>query len=100
MQLSTQQLHFFNTFGYLVVRGLLSPAEVERVTDAFEWTMQNWGGGHDHDMEICLADRSSMRHRLILGRSFLRNGYIVNPSRQVVQGAERSEDRIRIERSD
>ena len=49
MQLSAQQINFFNTFGYLVVRGLLSPAEVERVTDAFEWTMQNWGGGHDHD---------------------------------------------------
>ena len=49
MQLSAQQINFFNTFGYLVVRGLLRPAEVERGTDAFEWTMQNWGGGRDHD---------------------------------------------------
>jgi hypothetical protein len=58
-----------------------------------------FGGGHDHDIEVCLADRSSMRHRLILGRAFLRLGYIVNPSRQAIHGGNRSEDRVRIERS-
>jgi len=59
-----------------------------------------FGGGHDHDIEVCLADRSRMRHRLILGRSFLRLGYIVNPSRQAVHGGDRSEDRVRIKRTD
>ncbi|HJM77185.1 MAG TPA: RimK/LysX family protein [Candidatus Thalassarchaeaceae archaeon] len=59
-----------------------------------------FGGGHDHDIEICLADRSSMRHRLILGRSFLRRGYIVNPSRQAIHGEDRSESRVRVDSSD
>ena len=34
----------------------------------------------DFDVEMCLADRSRMRHRLILGRNFLRLGFIINGS--------------------
>jgi len=49
MQLSETQVEFFNTFGYLVVRGLLTPAEVEQVSAAFEWSIQHWGGGDQHD---------------------------------------------------
>ena len=49
MQLSAQQINFFNTFGYLVVRQLLSAAEVDRITAGFEWSIQNHGGGSDHD---------------------------------------------------
>lgn len=49
INLTDQQLAFFNTFGYLVIRRLLSPTEVERVTAAFEWSIQNYGRGRDHD---------------------------------------------------
>ncbi len=49
MKLTDQQTSFFDHFGYLVIRQLLAPDEVDRVTDAFEWSMQNWGGGDDHD---------------------------------------------------
>jgi hypothetical protein len=33
----------------LVVPGLLSPTEIERVIEGFEWSIQNQGGGADHD---------------------------------------------------
>jgi hypothetical protein len=49
MQLTDTQHAFFDTFGYLVVRQLLAPAEVDQVTEAFEWSIQNWGGGVDHN---------------------------------------------------
>jgi len=49
MELTDKQRAFFDTFGYLVVRGLFSPAEVDHVTEAFEWSIQNCGGGKDHD---------------------------------------------------
>lgn len=49
MELSGQQVAFFNIFGYLAVRGLFTPAEVDRITDAFEWSIQNCGGGDAHD---------------------------------------------------
>ena len=49
IQLDKQQIDFFDAFGYLVVRQLLTPEETERVIDAFEWSIQNWGGGTDHD---------------------------------------------------
>jgi len=49
MQLTDRQVHFFHTFGYLVIRGLLSPQEVDRVTRGFEWSIQNRGAGADHD---------------------------------------------------
>ena len=47
----------------------------------------------DFDVEMCLADRSRMRHRLILGRNFLRLGFIINPSRQCVHTMIRSDGR-------
>ena len=49
MDLTDKQHAFFDTFGYLVVRGLLSPAEIDQVTEAFEWSIQSCGGGKDHD---------------------------------------------------
>ena len=52
----------------------------------------------DFDIEMCLADRSRMRHRLILGRNFLRLGFIVNPSRQCVHTMIRSDVRATTER--
>ena len=49
MRLNEQQLRHFHTFGYLIVRKLLSPAEVEWVTEEFEWSIRNRGGGSEHD---------------------------------------------------
>ena len=49
MKLTDQQTAFFDNFGYLVIRQLLSPDEVDKVIEAFEWSIQNWGGGGDHD---------------------------------------------------
>ena len=43
---------------------------------------------------MCLADRSQLKHRMILGRNFLRLGFIVNPSRQCIHTMIRSKDRI------
>ena len=52
MKLTEQQVAFFKTFGYLVVRELLTPTEVETVTQAFDWSIQNWGGGDKHNGSI------------------------------------------------
>ncbi|MBT4099106.1 MAG: hypothetical protein HOM68_06755 [Gemmatimonadetes bacterium] len=49
MQLTEPQRQFFDRFGYLVIRGLLSPDEVEQVTSAFEWSINHWGAGEEHD---------------------------------------------------
>ena len=35
--------------------------------------------GQDHDIQLCLQDRSRMKHRIILGRRFLRQ-FIIDPS--------------------
>ena len=48
----------------------------------------------DFDVEICLADRSQLKHRMILGRNFLRLGFVVNPSRQCIHTMVRSEERV------
>jgi len=53
--------------------------------------------GRDYQVEICLQDRSKMRHRIILGRNFLRNGFIVNPSREYMHTMVRSMPRIVID---
>jgi hypothetical protein len=50
----------------------------------------------DFDVEVCLADRSQLKHRMILGRNFLRLGFIINPSRQCIHTMVRSEDRAEI----
>ena len=49
VKLTNQHIAFFKTFGYLVVRELLTPTEVKTVTQAFDWSIQNWGGGDIHD---------------------------------------------------
>ena len=48
----------------------------------------------DFDVEVCLADRSMLKHRMILGRNFLRLGFIVNPSRQCIHTMVRSDERV------
>jgi len=53
--------------------------------------------GRDYQVEICLQDRSKMKHRLILGRNFLRNGFIVNPSREYMHTMIRTMPRIVID---
>ncbi len=55
--------------------------------------------GRDHQVEICLQDRSKMKHRIILGRNFLRNGFIVNPSRQCIHTMIRTNPRILMDNS-
>ena len=50
----------------------------------------------DFDVEMCLADRSQLKHRMILGRNFLRLGFIVNPSRQCIHTMIRSDDRVKM----
>ncbi len=49
MQLSQAQINHFNTFGYLAIRQLFSPTEIARITEGFEWSIQNRGGGTNHD---------------------------------------------------
>ncbi|SVD85845.1 uncharacterized protein METZ01_LOCUS438699, partial [marine metagenome] len=49
MELSKEQLNFFDTFGYLLIRQLFSPAETEKIIEGFEWSIQNCGGGKNHD---------------------------------------------------
>ncbi len=46
MRLTSQQLAFMHTFGYLVFPGLLK-AEITRITAEFETVFPTWGGGHD-----------------------------------------------------
>ena len=48
----------------------------------------------DFDVEVCLADRAKLKHRMILGRNFLRQGFIVNPSRQCIHTMMRSDERL------
>ncbi|MGY8692128.1 MAG: ATP-dependent zinc protease family protein [Candidatus Poseidoniales archaeon] len=50
--------------------------------------------GRDYQVEICLQNRSKMKHRIILGRNFLRNGFIVSPSRQCIHTMIGTEPRI------
>ena len=51
MTLSQEQLNFFDTFGYLLIRQLFSPGEMEKIIEGFEWSIQNYGGGKNHDGE-------------------------------------------------
>jgi len=50
--------------------------------------------GMDYDIEVCLKDRSLMRHRFILGRKFLREHFCVHPGRQCIHPNERTLPRI------
>ncbi len=49
MKLSKEQQNFFETFGYLLIPQLFSPEETEKIIENFEWSIQNRGGGKDHD---------------------------------------------------
>lgn len=49
MELSQQQLNFFHTFGYLLIQQAFSGPETSKIINAFEWSIQNYGGGPDHD---------------------------------------------------
>ncbi len=49
MQLSTQQLSHFNTFGFLIFRQLLTPAEVETYRREFDLGLDSWIEGRVHD---------------------------------------------------
>ena len=51
MQLSEQQLNHFETFGFLVFRQLLSPAEMERYSEEFDSGMAAWLEGEEFDGE-------------------------------------------------
>ncbi len=46
--------------------------------------------GMNHDIEVCLEDRSLMRHRFILGRKFLREHFCIHPGRQYIHSSERT----------
>ena len=52
--------------------------------------------GIDFDIELCLKDRSLMRHRLILGRRFLRGKFCVHPGRECIHPSDRTVPRITI----
>ena len=49
MKLTEHQVNFFNTFGYLAIPGMFSPSEVEWIIEEFEISIQEFGGGKDHD---------------------------------------------------
>ena len=49
MKLNQQQINFFHTFGYLIVRRAFSHFETTQIIEAFEWSIQNFGGGMEHD---------------------------------------------------
>ena len=49
MKLSKEQQNFFETFGYLLIPQLFSLEETEKIIENFEWSIQNRGGGKDHD---------------------------------------------------
>lgn len=50
--------------------------------------------GEDRDIQLCLQDRSRMRHRLILGRRFLRE-FVIDPSADCLHPKERTFPRSR-----
>ena len=49
MELSQQQLNFFHTFGYLLIRQVFPGSETSKIIDAFEWSIQNCVDGLEHD---------------------------------------------------
>ena len=53
--------------------------------------------GMDFDIEVCLKDRSLMRHRFIIGRRFLREHFCVHPGRQCIHSSERTIPRVALE---
>ena len=51
MQLTQQQLDFFDAFGFLVFRQLLEPAEMKRYLEEFEVGLDSWHNAGRHDGE-------------------------------------------------
>jgi hypothetical protein len=49
MTLTETQIRFFETFGYLAFPRLLAPDEIAWITDEFETSIQEFGGGKIHD---------------------------------------------------
>ena len=49
MKLTQEQLDFFDTFGYLMIRQLFSQDETDKIIQGFEWSIQNCAGGKNHD---------------------------------------------------
>ena len=49
MELSQEQVRFFNVFGYLALPSLFSPEEIAWITEEFETSIQAFGGGQTHD---------------------------------------------------
>ena len=49
MKLTQEQLDFFDTFGYLMIPQLFSQDETDKIIEVFEWSIQNCGGGTNHD---------------------------------------------------
>lgn len=49
MKLSSQQTAFFNTFGFLHFPALFNPEETAAIIEGFEYSIQNFGGGPQHD---------------------------------------------------
>ena len=45
MGLTQEQLGFFDAFGYLMIPQLFLSSETDEIIEAFEWTIQNCGGG-------------------------------------------------------
>ena len=50
--------------------------------------------GEDHDIQICLQDRSRMRHRILLGRRFLKE-FVIDPSEECLHPKQRTVPRTR-----
>ncbi len=49
MKLTQQQLNFFHTFGYLGCSAVFSHSEIAWITEEFERSIQEVGGGKNHD---------------------------------------------------
>ena len=49
MKLTEQQVNFFDAFGYLAFHELFSPDEIAWIIKEFDYSIQNFGGGKEHD---------------------------------------------------
>jgi hypothetical protein len=62
-KLTTQQVDFFETFGYLVLPGLLSE-DIDWITQEFEAVFTDRGLVHDHTQRTCVVPFIDSRERL------------------------------------
>jgi hypothetical protein len=49
MKLTERQIRFFQTFGYLGFPQLFSAEEISEISNQFEFSIDNFGGGKNHD---------------------------------------------------